>query len=533
MDIQMLVGLQGVTATQIELAEDQIIVYVASPTSQACCPSCQQPSSRVHSYYTRSVADLAIGKRLLLLRFRVHRFRCSTPTCSKRTFTEQVPQLVEPRRRRTVRVVELLSHLAIAAGGEGGARLTVLLQMQASSATLRRCLRAVPLPAITTPKALGVDDFAWRKGQTYGTILIDLSTHRPIDLLPDRSADSFARWLQEHPDVEINSRDRAGTYADGASRGAPQAQQVADRFHLLQNIRETTERLLDREMKAIRAAEASASETVAASAVLVEEAQPTQISRVARESDDRSRRRQERFEQVKKLHEQGENIRQIVRALDVSRNTVRKYLRATQCPPSAARPRRPSLLDPFTGYLTNRWAEGCRNSAQLYCEIKAQGFAGSDSIVQEWAKPRRSPQTDAPAQPKRRPTSARSISWLLVRPETALSEEEQTQVAALKVHSDVIRSTYPLIQAFGLMVRERQADQLELWLCAAEQSGQADLKGFATGLRRDKQAVANALKLEWSNGPTEGAITRLKLLKRTGYGRASFETLRRRVLLAA
>lgn len=249
---------------------------------------------------------------------------------------------------------------------------------------------------------------------------------------------------------------------------------LADRFHLLQNLREMTERLLDREMKAIHAAEARMPETVKEPPALMQERQPPQRTQTAQQPAVRSSRRQERFDRVQELHAQGVSIHGIVRALDVSRNTVRKYLRASECPPSAARPRRPSLLDPFKAYVTSRWEAGCTNSAQRYRAIKVQGFGGSDSIVRDWATHYRLPQANAPRQSHRRLIAARGISWLLVRPQTTLREEEQTRVLACKANSEVIDVAYPLIQTFGTMVRERQADHLEQWLCAAEHSGQVE-----------------------------------------------------------
>ncbi len=537
MDIETLLGFPSVRLSGIDLVDNQVVIHMSSMAIEASCPHCHQPSSRMHSSYTRSIADLTLCGHPVLLQVRVRRFRCPNRECQARTFAEQFPAIVAPRCRRSKRTQRVLSQLALATGGEGGARLAATLLLPASPATLRRCLRTVPLPTSKTPKYLGVDDLAWRKGQTYGTILIDLATHRPIDLLSDRSADSFAAWLKTHPGVEVISRDRASAYADGATRGAPQAEQVADRFHLLQNVREMTERVLDREIGALRVI--LAKRTTEPDVPLARE--PTTVTapeetnnQATRTSDARFCQRQTRFTAVHELHGQGASIHSIVHQLGISRNTVRKYLRATECPPSAARPRRPHLLDPFSTYLTRRWTDGCTNSAQLYRELKTQGFAGSKSIVKVWVSQFRQPKDTCTSQnQKRRPVSALSLSWLLVREARLLDEKEEAEIGLLREHSPVIASVYPLIQAFGTMVRERQHEQLDSWLSAAETIGQADMCAFALGLRRDLKAVSNALKLAWSNGPTEGAITRLKLIKRTGYGRASFETLRRRVLLNA
>lgn len=536
MDGQILLGHSNVAVVQSTVTAESITIDIVSTHAVATCPHCQQPSARRHSIAPRAIADLALGERSTILNLHVRRFRCATPACPARTFTEQLPQLVAPRRRRTVRLLHLLTQLALTTGGEAGARLTRPLHMPTSAATLRRAVRALPLPVVPTPTVLGVDDFAWRKGQTYGTILIDLTTHRPIELLPDRSADTFAAWLRAHPGVEIISRDRGGAYADGATRGAPDALQVADRFHLLQNLRDMTERVVERDLRVIHAAEAGTDDTknVTEPGVGIQPvtAVPDDTTKQAHALPESSQRRYERVMAVQKLHAEGISIHGIVRELDLSRNTVRTYLRTTPSRKPTARRRRATLIDPFVPYLTTRWMEGCTNSAQLFREIKAQGFGGSTSIMRDWARQLRQRHPSARAR-RRQVSSARSLSWLLVHPAPTLTDDKQRRLGTILAASEMVKNAYPLIQAFGRMVRERQADALEPWLLAAEQSSQPDLRRFAAGLRRDQRAVTNALQFEWSNGTTEGAITRLKLIKRMGYGRASFELLRRRVLLTA
>jgi transposase len=240
-----------VTATEFTLQ-----VTTAAPT--AYCPLCHHASSQVHSRYSRTLHDLAIAGHQVRLQLTTRRFFCRVPTSPRRIFTERLPLLTRPYAHRTLRQRDTLHRVALTAGGESGARLAAVLARPASPATLLRLIRQLPPPPAPTPRVLGVDDWAKRKGYTYGTILCDLETGRVVDLLADREAATFAAWLHAHPGIEIISRDRAEAYAEGARRGAPTARQVADRFHVLVNLGRALEDLLRRLYPQLQAAFAAA-----------------------------------------------------------------------------------------------------------------------------------------------------------------------------------------------------------------------------------------------------------------------------------
>ncbi len=494
---------------------------------------------------------------------------CVWPMSVSRRRQERFPTLTSTYARRTLRQTEALVEVAFAVGGKAGAQLAKRLAMPTSRDTLLRLIRSTTVPTRQTPQVLGLDDFAWKKGDRYGTLLVDLQAHCPVEVLPDREAETVVRWLRAHRGVKIVSRDRAGAYAEAVTRAAPRARQVADRYHLLVNLRDALKGTLARTSGSLpevatkrdepRAPSQRAIAKLQASPALEEtapehtpagERQDQREAEGARWLTRTEQRRQisranrlARYEQIIALQQAGLSQRAIARHLHLSRKVVQRSVRAGTFPERTPTGRRPSKLDPFLPYLRQRWEEGCHNGSQLARELKTQGFRGSASLVRkltgDWrarvpgpAERARGKQRQA-APPVKRRLTPRQASWLFVTDQQQLRADQRALLERICHTHAELQDLYQLGQDFVQMVKQRQGRRLDPWLARASQSSSVELRGFASGIKRDYAAVKAALSLPWSQGQVEGHITRLKCLKRQMYGRAHFDLLRSRVLRRA
>jgi transposase len=327
----------------------------------------------VHSRYQRRLSDLAVSGRPVLLHVRVRRFVCADLACPHKTFAESFPHLTGRYRRSTHALQTMLRSLGLALGGRPGARLSGGLGAPTSRMTLLRAIDALAVPEPASVRVLGVDDFAFRRGHNYGTVLIDMATRRPVELLPDRTAESFAAWLRAHPDTEVVCRDRASGYAEGAREGAPGAIQVADRWHLLHNLSDAVNRVARAHRSCLkdpteRAEDRSAdTQTVKETAMSTAQAGPTTGRREAN-----TRRR---HAEIHELVTRGVRLKSISRSLDLDVKTVRRYARAaTPDELLTPNPTRGTQLDHHLPFLTRRWQEGCDNAGRLTRELRERGY---------------------------------------------------------------------------------------------------------------------------------------------------------------
>ena len=431
--------------------------------------------------------------------------------------------------------------VGLALGGEAGTRLIDQLGMPTSPSTVLRMVRrlaTVPSPVV---RVIGVDDFAFRRGRTYGTVIVDLETHRPIDLLPDRTAETLTSWLEQHPALTTVARDRSTEYARGVAAGAPHATQVLDRWHIHKNVSEMVERLVQRHQHALGTLVIPA-DAPGRGAFPDHPPPRTQTEQAARRG--RRHRRHARYRAIQDLYAHGMSQREIGRRLGLSRETVRLNVEADAAPERRLNRPKPSILDPFEAYLQHRWMNGCHNGVQLWREICEQGYPGSRKRVTQWVQQRRTePALTTPRpyraavmqrmreQPLPRIASVRRLTWMLLREPDSLIPAERAALSSMRTTCPAIDHAYPLVHAFLALLRGQRPDELDAWFDAAMASDVTDLRTFAAGLYTDKEALRQALILPWSNGPTEGIVNKIKLVKRQMYGRASFALLRQRVLL--
>jgi transposase len=529
----------------ISFCSHEVRLVVKTRLLKATCPSCCWQSDKAHSRYQRRLADLPWEGIAVELILSVRKFFCLNPDCRRQIFCERLPGLAAPYAHKTLRLNELLTRLGVALGGRPGARIAFGMGIKIGRDALLAQVRCAEPAQSTTVRVLGVDDFAFRKGQSYGTILVDQERRQVIDLLPDREAATLANWLGGHSGIEIVTRDRASYYADGIKKGAPQAVQIADRWHLQKNLREALENVLNGHRSHLKKGAAVLSPHHKSIEALSDAGLPDlkpkqrQSQRTMKqlaEHEGKRAQRVKRYEEVKRLQATGMSISAIGRRMGMHRETVRQFIRADEYP-EARPPIKPSKVSPFTEYLKKRWLEGCYNARQLYREIILLGYEGHLHVLQAYLEPWRKllPEEIRGKQeiPAVSPPTPRAVVWWLLKDKEKLKEEQRAFIGELLEKSPIIKAAYELVWEFRRMIKTRNGKKLNDWFGKVEQSGISELARFVKGLREDEAAVHAAMEYEWSNGQVEGQVNRLKTVKRQMFGRANLDLLKLRVLKAA
>jgi transposase len=552
-----------VRLNKIVSSPNSLTLVVEAAQKQALCPSCGEQSGHIHSRYTRSVSDLPWQGSAVKLELLTKRFFCDNSQCRQRIFCERLPLVVGTYARRTIRLHEALTLIGFALSGEAGGRLTLQLGMRVSPDTLLRLVRKTALQRAPTPRVLGVDDFAFRRGRSYGTILVDLERRRAIELLPDREQSTLAEWLKAHPGIEIVTRDRSRAYAEAIADGAPDAVQIADRWHILKNLYEALERLLTRQHHLIRQAVQPDSPPPQPTS----ESKPASISPISKQSSSRRSLLQPKREGVAerrlrrlalytdaiRLMGEGLSTEEIAQQIGKSRRTVQRWVNEGKFRHDV-RCRR-SKLDSHLPFLTRRWQEGCRNILQLWRELTEQGYDGSykslyNYLGRHFSSPPVLPALPSPpvqlvdkgrsvrqihrsgSPPLIPPPSPRQTLWMLLKPEQ-IKEPGQEVIKRLVELSPEIKKAVKLADHFYQLMKERKVGQLSAWMEEVQNSKIPELRAFVRGIENDRTVIEAAMSHEWSNGQVEGQVHRLKLLKRQMYGRAKIDLLRAKILMAA
>lgn len=530
--------LPGCQSVAVETVGQVLLVTVKGDRETQCCPSCGYKSDDVHSWYVRKPRDLPMQGRCVRLQIMARRWRCLNQACARKTFCESFTGLVRRHAQRTDRMTEFMEHYVLEVSSDTAAYLLKVAGMDVSARTLLRVVDHGEVDA-STPKVLGVDDFALRRGRTYGTLLVDMETGKPIDMLLGRSKEPFQGWLKRHPGIEIVVRDRASAYADAVNGGAPEAIQVADRFHLVKNVSDAFKEVVDRQSWVL--------EKPAPLPVCVSEPAPaptpSPARRMTREQQKRAAaagRLQRRYDEVHRLHREGMSIQGIRNVMGLSRQTIYKYLACSEVPKRAVS-RAASKLDPYVEYVAERWQAGCHRMQTLYDEIVQLGYTGSISRLNALLQPWRAECPPAPAKvpPQKKPARQKpKATWREVRatllcPPESLTREQGCLLRGCLALNPPLALAYLLLQWFRAILKEHASDTFADWLSSLAQCGLTPFEKLAKSFETDRPAILNGIELAWSTGPVEGQITRVKLLKRIGYGRASLPLLRARVLNSA
>lgn len=510
--------LRGFHLLSYQRETDSLSLTCERVTRTARCPVCGTVAHRIHSRYTRTVRDLSVQRTQVILHLHVRKFYCDNRECQRRIFTERLPQVTSPHGRFTFGLRLFLGQLGREHGGASGAKSAAHSGIRVTERSVLRFMYAIALAPIHAPRIIGLDDWAWKRGQRYGAIVVDLERSKPIALLANRSQPTVAQWLRDHPSIQIVARDRSKEFTSAITEALPKAVHVADRWHLAKNLTERLDKVVSARWKQLTKAgdEAENPSERASSPALTPRQSPGEA----------------RYQQMLALRQAGHSTASMARRLGVVPRTIQYWLTQKHGPYTQPRKPRSSSLDRSMRYLRERWEAGERNGTVLWQALKDQGYKGSMRTMYRHLEKLREPCVSLPPSPLDGATPAKVIGWILARPET-LDQQMQDQLDQMCQMDHPLALARELTYGFFDLIRRQSTEDLDTWLKKARTSGIRQFLSFANSIKQDKAAVLAGLTLPYSTGPVEGQMNRLKRIKREAYGRAGFSYLQHRFLPVA
>ena len=517
------------SSCQIDKVSKSIFIELTLISTESACPCCGNISDHHHSNYQRKVTDLSWGELSVTLLLNSNKFFCRYEECPQKVFCERLGRAIKKYARKTSRLLERLKVIALSVGCNPGSRLLSKMSYVVSSSTLLKMLHGIKTEKHKVPKILGVDDWAYRKGGIYGTILVDLEERRPIDLLPDRTASTLKKWLLAHPGVKIVSRDRSGAYAEGTRQGAPKVIQIADRWHLLKNLKEALQKLIEKSSKEVRETSWYFEGIEKQKNLVVEMEQKKRKMGCQEKKSSMQTRYSLIFSEVKKLHAQGLGKKTIARKLCMSRNTVKRYLRYEEYPGKSLPEVKANSARMHYQRIRELWENGEKSVKKIWDILTADGHDVSRPSVYYVTTKFKETKTRVSLMPVIN-WNARKLSGLLLQYQNEMKANEYRYIKKLCQIQPKIGNARKLSLGFRSMLAKRKGERLRTWIKSCKESGIIELSSYARTIKRDYAAVKAAATYDWSNGQVEGQVNRLKNIKRQMYGRAGFELLKIRVL---
>ena len=549
MRLSQLVSLPGIRVSKIDHTDGKVIISVSVVRNRSPCPLCGHFSQSVHGSYSRTISDLPVFNNAVNLLLKVRKFKCYNAGCIQKVFSEQTPH-IKRYCRRTARAALLLDSISIELTGKLASKISKQLFMPISTSTFTRIAHRQPLPEIEQPVVLGIDDWAFRKGKSYGTILVDMKTSIPIELLPSRDSCDLKTFLNQYPLVEIVTRDRASSYSSAVDEICPEAIQVADRFHLLVNLSDALDKYFKSSRSIVKAIIQQKEEEMAKDDNSIGNKttldislanDPDSVDEVSGHERVNSDQRIEKFNKVKELQKENVGIKKIARTVGITRITVRSYLVQDTLSPRISS--KSTNIDTYANLIQNRLSTGDYQVKDILKEIISLGFNGGKSQAYYHINRIKTSSNTTTRNVKGlqqtpicfiKPLSTRKLAKFIdVNINNISDPDERNYMEMLLKNVPEFRIVRKLVQVFKGMLKNGYGN-IKKWIeyVRGSKKSLAGLKNFANGLLSDIKAVENAICLAWSNGAVEGHVNRIKSIKRQMYGRAGFELLRRKVLLS-